>query len=268
MASPEEQLMVQLSQSPIADVLGVVQAGGISGGSSERKGYWILLLTFDGWKYAGGEIYDGELTIRREVTEKELNSIMRQFAPYDCVRVRARVAEQNAFGNPQGLLVEIIGKVSEADLRRYALKLQEPVTFEDEQFGVFTLDRRVDWYEAVVPWVGLDIRLTLSPDEGEDVTNCLTTARAIWDLQSTWHDRVGNYVVTELLALKNDTWLDDGEAALSPEQFKNRLTLNSITVRANGDFEFWYDDGDLFSGHSIRVAGSLSKGPTDAGIEG
>ena len=74
--------------------------------------------------------------------------------------------------------------------------------------------------------------------------------------------------MTEFLGLKNDAWLDEDETKFSKEEFKERLTLNSITVQADGQFEFWYDDGDLFLGHSIRVNGSLSEGPMHAGLEG
>ncbi|MBI3853442.1 MAG: DUF2262 domain-containing protein [Verrucomicrobia bacterium] len=246
----------------------MVQAGGVAGGSSDRKGLWILLLTFEAWKYADDNIQNGKLTIRKEVTEKELNSVMKEFAPYDCVRVRARVAEQNAFGKPQGLLVEIIGKDSDADLRRCALELQKPVTYRDERFGVFTLDRRVNWYEAEISWASKNIRLSLSTDESKEIKQSLALAQALWNSQRDWSERIAEYAVTKLLDLKNDTWLGEDEEELSREQFKSKMSLNSITVNPNGSFEFWYDDGDLFWGHSIRVSGTLSEGPNDAGIEG
>lgn len=268
--NPHDVLMAELERQPLIEVLGVLSASRMAGASSGHNEYpWILQFRFAAWKCAGGCIQNRELTVRKPVSEAELRSTMGQFEPYEVIRIRARLAEQNSSGKPQALLDKIIGKdLFDADLQKRALELQEPVTFEDERFGVFTLDRSVDWYEAVVPWGPTDIRLTLSPAKGEDAKDCLTTAYAIWDFQSVWHERITNYVVTEFLSLKNDTWLDEDEAELNAEQFKSRLELSSITVETNGKFEFWFDDDGLFLGHSIRVAGSLSEGPTHTGLEG
>ena len=52
------------------------------------------------------------------------------------------------------------------------------------------------------------------------------------------------------------------------KQFKNRMSLESITVYTDGTFEFWHDDGGLFWGHSILISGDLVKGPIDADIPG
>jgi len=46
------------------------------------------------------------------------------------------------------------------------------------------------------------------------------------------------------------------------------VSLSSITVHPQGTFEFWYDDGDLFWGHSIMISGSIEKGLREAGIHG
>jgi len=78
--------------------------------------------------------------------------------------------------------------------------------------------------------------------------------------------RVKDSAVQELLPLKNDAWLGDDETEFSPEEFKSKMTLQSISIHPDGDFDFWHDDGDLFWGHSIQVSGSLADGPTAADI--
>jgi hypothetical protein len=60
--------------------------------------------------------------------------------------------------------------------------------------------------------------------------------------------------------------LREDETPVTPRQFKERMTLESIAVSPNGKFEFTFDDGQLFWGHVIQVSGSLSKGPTNAHI--
>ena len=71
-----------------------------------------------------------------------------------------------------------------------------------------------------------------------------------------------------LLPLKNDDWLDEDEDEVLPDQFKERMKLNSITVRPDGRFEFWHGDDDMFWGHAIHISGNLSKGLTGADTPG
>jgi hypothetical protein len=267
---PHDVLIAELEREPISDVLGVLCASGMGGvGSGKDTSRWILQFELTSWKYFGGEIQNRELIVRKFVSDQELRSTMGQFEPYDIVRLCARVAEKNSYNKPQALLEKIVGKyIFDTDLKKRALVLQEPTTFEDERFGVFTLDHRVDCYEGNVTWGSINIRLILSPSENEDAKSCLATAYAILDLQSVWHERITNYATAEFLSLKNDSWLGEDEAELSMEEFKSRLILNSITVYANDDFEFWFDDDGLFFGHSIRIAGNLSRGPSNAGLEG
>lgn len=265
-----DSLITELEGQPLADVSGILSPLGMGGASTGRSDYpWILRFTFLSWQTVGGQIQNHELTIHKRVSDNELKSTMGRFKAYDVIRISARIAEHNSSGKPQALMDQIIGKNADsADLNKRALELQEPVTFNDERFGIFTLDRRIDWYEAVVPWGSAKIRLTLTPFESGDAEACLPTAYALWDSQPIWERLILDYAAAKLLSLKNDNWLGEDESELNSNDFKDRLTLESINVMADGKFEFWFNDGDLFWGHSIRVSGSLSKGPTSAGIEG
>ena len=87
-----------------------------------------------------------------------------------------------------------------------------------------------------------------------------------------WDRRVREYAADELLELAND-WSQDmdedgGAVEVTREQFVERMELESIEVRADGSFQFWFGDGDLFYGHSIWVSGDLENGPNDAAMEG
>jgi hypothetical protein len=139
---------------------------------------------------------------------------------------------------------------------------------EDDVLGVFVLDRSVNWFEGTPLWNGRRISLDLKVGEHADVKTSLQVARELWKLEKTWNAKVLDYAASKLLKLKNDSWLSDGEASLSAGEFKKKMTLESITVSPNGDFEFWFNDGDLFWGHSIMVSGSLKDGFKDAGIHG
>ena len=56
----------------------------------------------------------------------------------------------------------------------------------------------------------------------------------------------------ELLETKNDSWLDEGEEPVTAEAFMNRLQLVEAEFDIDG-ITFWYEDDDMFWGHSIMV---------------
>lgn len=102
------------------------------------------------------------------------------------------------------------------------------------------------------------------------------TGRALMASQADWDHRVRSYAAQELLSLAND-WAadareeedeDSGAPLVTQEQFMERMELESIQLLPQGGFEFWFNDGDLFWGHSIHVTGSLEAGPESAQMEG
>lgn len=77
------------------------------------------------------------------------------------------------------------------------------------------------------------------------------------------------YAVTQLLELKNDGWLGEGEEPLSPEQIMGLMNLESLSVCPDGTvFFFFYPDGDMSLGHCILIAMDGADQFTDADIPG
>lgn len=263
----DDHLISELKRQPIVEVLGVVDPHG-AGGGSDGSDLWVLQVSLAAWKNPGGQIQNRELSILKELSHADLKFLMQQVKAYDVVRLRAHVAEVD--GAFHGLLVQLIGKESsDVDLNAHSASLQQPVTFNDDRFGTFTLDRSVNWFEGHALWGADKIRLTLSmDDDDQDVTRPLAVAHSLWDSQKMWDDRMAEFAATKLLDVKNDNWLDEDEADLTSQEFKSKMQLENIYVSASGNIEFWYNDGNLFWGHSIRVSGTLSAGPDDAGIEG
>lgn len=203
------------------------------------------------------------------MNDAELKNIQSIIDADTVIRIRARILEKSVFDGAQAQLEEYIGlNSSDTELQKQLIELTKPITLDDEQFGVFTFDRSLSWYTATANWAGHDIDLTLSAEDQVEAQPCLKVARTLWANMTEWKNRIDDYAVQELLDLKNDTWLGDDESEFSPQMFKNKMTIQSITIYPDGDFEFWHDDGDLFWGHSIQVSGNLTDGPTDADIPG
>jgi hypothetical protein len=265
----QEQLLNQLASCPVTDVLGVVGASGTSGLKFRNEELWTLKLTLEAWRMQTARLQTRPLTVRRMVTKEELARFRELIRPYTVIRIQARVIIDSSFGGPEGLL-EAFGSIdgSDAELNDYVAQLQKPVNHVDSVLGTFTLDRRINWFAGSAVWNGKPISVHIKATEPADVQAALRTAHSLWEAQAVWTQRVCDYAVTALLPLKNESWLAEGEVAVTPNHFRQRMKLESVRVRPDGSFEFWHSDGDLFWGHSIQIRGSLSRGPTGADIPG
>lgn len=61
------------------------------------------------------------------------------------------------------------------------------------------------------------------------------------------------FCASKLLRLKNETWLEDQEEPITQEAFIETLELEGITAFSDGSFSLYFDDNDIFWGHSIVV---------------
>jgi hypothetical protein len=69
-----------------------------------------------------------------------------------------------------------------------------------------------------------------------------------------------NFAIQELLPLKNQFWLEEGQEEVTADSFANSLQLETIAISWNGSIEFYYNDGDLFFGHTIELSGEIHGG--------
>jgi hypothetical protein len=257
----------QSQVSPEQHILGVVAPSGAGGGLAQGENLWTLTFALEAWRAEGSELRASPLHLSQPVSEQELKRLMGLIIPHLVIRVRARLAADSVSGYQRAVLVSFEGACeSDVELNRVAEELQRPVTHADHQFGTLTLDRRLDEFCAESVWDERSVMLSLA--ESEDLHDNLDTARALWADQTMWSERIMDFATAKLLSLKNRSWLSEDEQEHTPEEFKRKLSLQSISVYPEGRFEFWYDDGDMFGGHSIAVSGTLDVGLTDAGIHG
>ncbi len=65
---------------------------------------------------------------------------------------------------------------------------------------------------------------------------------------------IKRHAASELLDLKNTTWLAEGEERIDRKRFVAALRLDRVTAYEEGEVELLFDDGDLFWGHTIVVS--------------
>ena len=111
-------------------------------------------------------------------------------------------------------------------------------------------------------------RLQIRANDDGALEAALGAAHRLWQDQAAWNARILDYAATKLLPIKNKTWRKEDVEELTADQFRIRMELQEVLVSADGSFEFWHSDRDLFWGHAIAVFGDLAGGPRDANIEG
>ena len=272
MPNPEfDQLMDSLRNAPHRIIHGVVYPSGVGAGKSQGDILWHMTFSLAVWANPDGPVQRRKVLVRRDIDDGELASYRERLPNYGVVALEVGLVEDSLFGEPQAWLYAVLPESPTRDeLFRIADDLRTPATTEDQQFGTFTLDRLVNWHKAQTFWGVNSVCLALNSDSGEETfpQDSLAHARTLWSEQERWDADIRDYMLKELLDLKNGNWLDEDEAELSKEEFLERVSLESVTVSSEGTFEFWYADGDLFGGHSIMVSGSLDGGINDAGIHG
>lgn len=226
-------------------------------------------ITHCGVMYIGWHEGDGTITTERgrvllPADEATYRSYSEQIQQYSVLHIRAD-KDGNTFHSEAFLAVNAAPTELEQDFLEQA---RLPVTFTDPQFGTFTQNKVVDIFEGNIA-LG-ESQLQISMDAQEDIE----TLRWISADLDAFLDKAARYAAEELLDLGNDWCFDawEGEekdfVPLSVEDFMARIRLTSISLSEDNSFSLWYDDGDIFWGHSIEVDGEKTKGFTDASIQG
>lgn len=243
-------------------VLAVTGANGFGGGRMGGEELWTASIGLTAWMEEDSpDIHRGEFVLST-IGDDQLLEILRRRTPRDfIVKFRGRVSEDGR----RLLLLNLPEPGFDPDLKVILEEQKKPVTIEEEGLGVFTLNRQVNWFEAGVDWLGTEISLVF--DREEDRASCAANARALLASAADWDRRVREYAAGELLDSAND-WAEDGEEPITREQFMERMEPESVEIRADGSFEFWFADGEMFYGHSIHVSGNLTGGPDAAQMEG
>ena len=249
-------------------ILAVTGAGGFGGSRTQENGPWLAVLELTAWKEE-----DSEEPAHREkaqlvaVADDRLMDYLRRRVRGDSVfQIMVRPSEDGK----QFLMTELPQPEIDPEMKAILEEQKKPVSIWVPELGTFTLNRLVNWFEAEVEWLGQPARLDI--DREEDWDACVEQAKALMADQKGWDEKVRSFAADQLLEQAND-WARDAAEGEEPEeitreQFMERLELDAVQISADGRFEFWFNDGDLFWGHAIHVTGSLVKGPEMAQMEG
>ncbi len=238
-----------------------------------RKGTVSLIACID---CATGELMENPRYLTWNCKDRRNSNIhgIKQFGIY-----RLKVLFSLPFEAPYGgevpagrslFVTKVIKRnVSEPRLEAILTEYKKPVVI-DREWGRLTLDRGNGSYEGSVDFGGTEVDLSLSVDDGADTCNgSMEALEALMADPKEWVKKAKIFLAKEFTENAND-W-QSGEEDYEPITtvgFAKRITLCCISISEDGDLEFWFDDDDMFFGHTLVAYGTLEDGFTEGNMMG
>ena len=257
----------------------------IGGGYNSRGGFWEMTAVTLGMVFCDtGKVSIKEGRLKWPVMDEWRNSEKDwgcfQNGQLCCLKVRrlldVLVPEHTTPEQFNGwAVIEVLKpSVSCSQLEAVLEEYQRPVHIKDEVLGTLALNRDFGQLEGKILWNGKEVSLALEIDLDDEET--WDTARSIAhkfmaDCES-WDKAMRGFAAKELTELANEWQADDDEKenadSLTEEVFARRITLSELSLSYEGDFTAYFDDDDLFWGHTVEVCGSMENGIESANIAG
>ena len=136
-----------------------------------------------------------------------------------------------------------------------------PKTLTIKNFGKFIYDKKLNAYKLFKE----EIEYYFSADNKEELKKVKNIFSNIELTQ--FIEKAKEYTAHKLLKLKNDLWLKEDEKEVTKKDFKNRMKFTSLYVFSESA-NFYFDDGNLFWGHTIEVTINQNLEFIDANIVG
>lgn len=136
-----------------------------------------------------------------------------------------------------------------------------PKTVTIKNFGKFTYKEKDKAYKLVKE----NIEYYFSAENKEELKKVKDIFSNIEIID--FIEKAKDYTTKKLLKLKNDLWLEEDEKEVAKKEFKARMKFTSLYVFCESA-NFYFDDGDLFWGHTIEVTVNQNLEFTDANIVG
>ena len=267
---PEEaRTLGQQFQPQELSILAVTGPVGFSGKKMEDSDLWLATIGLTAWMEEDSpEIHQEEVQLVTLADEKLLGFLRQRTYPDFLIKCHVRPS----LDGQQLLLLDLPQPGFDPDLKAILEQQKKPDSTYVEGLGTFVLNRQVKWYETEVDWLEGKVRLNFDQGPEEEMKAAQETAKALLSNPADWDARVRACAADQLLELANQ-WATEGENEDEPEeidrdQFMARMELDTIQVSPDQSFLFWFNDGEMFWGHSIQVSGTLSDGPTEAQMEG
>jgi hypothetical protein len=137
---------------------------------------------------------------------------------------------------------------------------------QDPIFGKLTWEDHLEWWTGQVDFApGHSIQVALSTTEKE-LETLLAQARPLLARIRREEADLRQATTEALLELYNTAW-NEG-AAIDGARFAACITLQTVIFYPDGNAELFYDDDDLFAGHTLLVSLDTHGALQDATLAG
>lgn len=220
------------------------------------------------------------MVAEKDFDRKAVFGLFEQGKSYRIKGLAAKIVDEGPeyINNPYRLggiyILELLEKdIKDEYLENLLAEYNKPVTFISDVLGNLNLDKELGWLEGEADWLGMDAAIHVNVEEDlSDAEDGIKNLEEFYKNRKEWDSKLRAYAAKELLDSAND-WinsdnLEDELIELTPEEFAERIGIESVDVNADGTFTVMYDDDDIFAGHVVVVEGNMEDGPDSAYIEG
>lgn len=147
-------------------------------------------------------------------------------------------------------------------------------TLDHPVLGRVTWNPESQYWEATVElrqdhWI--EFCLEPSDVQETDIQALMNHAAEVLSQVRELEPQIRQKIADDLLDLYNNTWArdededeDEAPPQMSRAEFIQSITLESFTLAWDGSRSWWYNDNDLFAGHSIELWIDAGKSIADS----
>lgn len=269
MVAEQRSALAELEHLAPQEIIGLTSPIGASAFGNPGTDNLILRVIVERWRRPGEAVRHEPLFIRSVGDERYVERMIAALPGDRVARFVLRFQEPPAGSPTVALLVELLDPVFEdpelqaQTAARAAASVRRehevpPEALVDPRVGTLQWDASMGYWEGSMRWNRSQVRLRVEQD-GEARDAALARLQRFLARRAAWQRGARELLHGAVLALKNSTWLDDGEAPLSAARFTRRVRLHTVVVGGGDSVELWYADDDLFGSHDIRLVGQ--RGP-------
>ena len=251
----------------IFDMAFVLKNQRLAAAKSKEKYYTIFIEAIAYKNIITNEIIENEnLLIVKEI--EDTDHYFSMFTDKTIVRLKVR-KEKALYGLYTRFLLEDIidTNYKDNDLNIILEKYSKPVYYKDEELGDFDLDKSINMFSKDMLWTDDNISILFENIDEELNQKSVDIIKKIFANKKDIDKKLKEYISENMLEDAN-SWNDDADKPhINKEEFSKLITLTSITICEN-IITFYFDDGDIFWGHTIVIDSDYDFNFTDSYIEG
>ncbi len=237
----------------ILDIVFVLKKQNLSAGKSKGKYYTLLVSAIAYKNIITNEIIENEnLLIVKEI--EDTKHYFQIFRNKTIVRLKVRKEKDSSGLYIRFLLEDIIDtNYKDNDLNIILEEYSKPVYYKDEELGDFELDKSINMFNKNIEWDNNNISISFENIDEEVNKKSVDIIRKIFASKKDIEKKLKDYISENLIEDANSWNDDDDKPNISKEEFVKLITLTSINIIYEDNITFYFDDGDIFSGHVIAV---------------